>query len=351
MNPNGPSTSPAPIRLRRPRIHAVGIVDEAANGWDWLAIQKSLRKNGGPMDAASGAAGAAANGANAGATTKALQLPPNTKNVVMQMLASAMEGLSTIQTALQDAEEAESAPMPAELLGAIEQSGMELVAFAQQHGSNADAGGEAVSMSTQEVEVANALVDAAPDIVKSLFVNTVKASGDGVKKASLKVAPAQVVSLIKELLDDFVGRASKWGGLFSGDGVAAPAAAPEAVASNKKDAAATLKSVRDASAARVAKATTQNHVDDERILKALEDLQDVPALRAEVTRLRKSLVGGGNVDPADDFAALLEGDGQDGQTLKYAFGENISARVREEQRVAKTKRRAPRDEDDNDDEI
>ena len=118
------------------------------------------------MDAASGAAGAAANGANAGAVVKALQLPPNTKNVVMALITGAMEGLSTIQTALQDAEETDGATMPSELLGAIEQSGMELVAFAQQHGASGEGEGEAVSMSAPEVEIANALVDGAPEIAE-----------------------------------------------------------------------------------------------------------------------------------------------------------------------------------------
>lgn len=346
VNQNGPSPNPAPIRLRRGRIHAVGIVDEAANGWDWLAIQKSkTRKNGGSMDAANGAAGGAAVGGAAAAVVKALQLPPNTKNVVMQMLASAMEGLSTIQTAMQDAEEAEGAPMPAELLGAIEQSGMALVSFAQQHGANADEGGEAVSMSAPEVEVANALVDSAPEIAKALSVALTKAAGDGVKKASLKVAPAQVVSLIKELLEDFVGRASKWGGMFAG-GEAAPAAQATpaaAVAASKKDPAATLKSVQNAAAARIAKSTSEPTLDD-KVVKALELLKDVPALRAQLTSLQKSLVGGGAIDPVDDLAALSDGDGADGQTLKYTFGENISQRVRKE--LGKDKRRASRDADD-----
>lgn len=294
------------------------------------------------MDAANGAAGGAADGGATAAVVKALQLPPNTKNVVMQMLASAMEGLSTIQTAMQDAEEAEGAPMPAELLGAIEQSGMELVSFAQQHGANADAGGEAVSMSAPEVAVANALVDSAPEIAKSVFAAVSKASGDGVKKASLKVAPAQVVSLIKELLEDFVGRASKWGGMFAGEAAPAAQTAPAAVASGKKDPAAALKSVQQAAAARVAKATTPNS--DESVLKALELLKDVPALRAQLVSLQKSLVGGGNVDPVDELAVLDDENGADGKTLKYAFGENISERVRKE--LGKNKLRASRDDDE-----
>jgi hypothetical protein len=297
------------------------------------------------MDAASGAAGAAANGANAGAVVKALQLPPNTKNVVMALVTGAMEGLSTIQTALQDAEETDGATMPAELLGAIEQSGMELVAFAQQHAANGAEGGEHVDMSAPEVEIANALVDGAPDIAKSLFIATAKNARAGVKKASLKVAPAHVVSLIKELLDDFVGRASKWGGMFTGDAPAAAQAAPDAsVAAAKKDASATLKSVRDASVARVAKSSGAPGGDTE-LADALAALKTLPQMQAALVKLQKSFVGGDYVDPADEFAALAD----ENTSSTYMPGDNIAASVRAEIRKnkgASTQRVIDEDDED-----
>jgi hypothetical protein len=277
------------------------------------------------MDAASGAAGAAA---NSGGVVKALQLPPNTKNVVMALITGAMEGLSTIQTALQDAEETDGATMPSELLGAIEQSGMELVAFAQQHSAQGE--GEAVSMSAPEVEIANALVDVAPEIAKSLFGAVAKSAGNGVKKASLKMAPAQLVALLKELVDDFVGRASKWGPMFAGETPAA--AGPEAaapVAAAKKDAAATLKSVRDASAARVAKAT--NTRGDDEIAAAFEALKALPQMQAALVKLQKSVVGGDYVDPVDEFAPSTD------VAPAFAPGENIAASVRAEIRKSKGK--------------
>lgn len=292
------------------------------------------------MDAASGAAGAAANGAGGdAATVKMLQLPPNTKNVVMQLITSAMEGLSTIQTALQDAEEAEGATMPSELLGAIEQSGMELVAFAQQHGANADAGGEAVSMSAGEIEIANALADKSPEIVKSLMAAITKSRGDAVAKGTVKVAPAQVISLIKELVDDFVGRASKWGGMFIGEAPTATVAPDGAIVANgKKDPAAALKSVAAASAARVNKSVASSNDENQNseIVKALE------ALKAELVALKKSVIGGSSIDPLDDLPHAIGGSGSD--DLEFAPGENMSASVRKS--LNKGKKRV----EDNDDE-
>ena len=74
----------------------------------------------------------AENAAGGGAVAKALQLPPNTKQAILDQVTAAQEGLSTILTALQDATEAEGSQMPVELVDAIDQVGMQLCSFAEQ---------------------------------------------------------------------------------------------------------------------------------------------------------------------------------------------------------------------------
>jgi hypothetical protein len=302
------------------------------------------------MDLAGNAAGngAADAGAATAATNKALQLPPNTKNAVLETITSAAEGLATIVTALQDAEEGEGVPMPEELLSAIDQIGMQLCSFAEQHSQTANAD-PAVTMSVDEAAIANALVDGAPEIAKAF---TAKMSfGTSVKKAAMKVAPAQMVGLLKELIEDFMARAQKWGPLFSGDGSAvaepvAPAAAPAAAKST--DARATLKSVATNASARVAKAlgeptpnTTTTNAPAADMVEIMKALQSLPNLKAQIVRLEKSLVGGGLGDPLDDPS--LNND----ETEKYAPGENMSASIRKS--MASTKRHVRDDEDDDTD--
>lgn len=308
------------------------------------------------MNVAGNAAGDAAAGAGAtAATTKALQLPPNTKNSVIESLTSAQEQIATIVTAMQDSEEVDGAVMPEELPIAIDQVGMSLCALAAQFAPAAQAG-PPVAMSAAEVEIANALADGAHEIAKALLAPR----GDGVKKATVKVAPAHVVSLIKELLDDFVGRASKWGGMFTGEAPAAASATPAAApAAKNSDAKATLKNIAAQAGARVAKALGSeqqaqpgasnaaapdtSRLDVTALMKAI---QTIPDLDRRLARLQKSIVDNGVGDPIDGPA--LEPDSDiDGGDRKFEPGQNIAERVRKS--LARGGRKPARDEDEDED--
>lgn len=304
------------------------------------------------------------NAAENGATAKALQLPPQSKAAVTQTLTSAQDDLNTILMALQEAEEAEGAPMPGELVTSIDQVGMSLCAAAQQFGGGpaaADDGG--VAMSVDEAEIANALVDVAPEIAKAIAkaFGTVRDAQGKVVKAAPKVAPKQMVELMKELIDDFFNRATKWGPMFADGTPSAAQAAPTpptpAAAAKAKDARAALQQVGEKAAGRVAKSlgkeVEEPRLDMAAIEKAIgkdaaKALAMLPKLQSEITQLRKSLIEPGNGDPFDGIGG--GGAGPDDGELEFGPGENMAAAVRKELEAKRASggRRNLRDIDDTD---